>query len=300
VDHNEDNRRVLRDHTTTWGMRSGTLDSGKRVLDTLRAAREIGDPYHFVLLDFAVPGMDGVAVAAAIKADPAIRDTLVILLTSAGQGCELIRARGAHADTNVDSHADTSVDATLVNPVRQSQLLRTLATVWSQRLDIVPAGGSTRAGGVARVDSELAGEFAYLSARVLVAEDNPVNRKVTGLMLRRVGILPDMAANGRKAVEMFGKTPYDLILMDCQMPELDGYAATREIRSCVRSGRRVVIVAMTADAMQGSRELCAEAGMDDFISKPVDRGELSAVLRKWLAHPGTEAEVSSSPAAALS
>jgi CheY-like chemotaxis protein len=231
--------------------------------------------------------MDGVEVAGAIKADAAIRDTLIVQLTSVGQWCEPGRTESAQ------------VDGSLVNPVRQAQLLTTLATIWSKKLRIAEAGPFTPARGVVRADSDSAGEFAGLSVRVLVAEDNPVNRKVANLMLGRLGIRPDLASNGREAVEKFAATPYDLILMDCQMPELDGCAASRKIRSLERRGRRVAIVAMTADAMEGSRELCVEAGMDDYITKPVQRDELSETLRKWLVPRGIEDGSSGLPAAAL-
>jgi signal transduction histidine kinase/DNA-binding response OmpR family regulator len=278
VDDSEVNRRVLHEQITSWGMRNGSFSSGDKVLDALRAAKESGDPYHFVLLDYQMPGMDGLEVAGAIKADPAIRDTLVVLLTSIGQWSEVRRIEGAR------------VDASLVKPVRQSQLLNTLATAWSKKLAIAQACRSTPARGVAGVNSKLTGEFAGLSVRVLVAEDNAVNQRVAVLILGRLGIRPDVAANGREAVQMFEMKPYDLIFMDCQMPELDGYTASREIRSRERNGRRVAIVAMTAEAMEGSRELCIEAGMDDYISKPVNRDEISEALRKWLAPRGAEEE----------
>jgi signal transduction histidine kinase/DNA-binding response OmpR family regulator len=287
VDDNEVNRRVLHEQITSWGMRNGSFSSGDKVLDALRAAKESGDPYHFVLLDYQMPGMDGLEVAGAIKADPATRDTVVVLLTSVGQWSELRRTEG------------TRVDASLVKPVRQSQLLNTLATAWSKKLEIAHVGPSTSARGAVHVDSRLAGEFAGRTVQVLVAEDNVVNQKVATLMLGTLGIRPDVAANGREAVEMFEMTPYGLIFMDCQMPELDGYAASRAIRSRERRGRRVTIVAMTAEAMEGSRELCIEAGMDDYISKPVKRGEICEVLRKWLAPRGTKDESSGLPAAAL-
>jgi signal transduction histidine kinase/DNA-binding response OmpR family regulator len=278
VDDNEVNRRVLRDQLTSWGMRNESLSSGDQALDALRAAKESGDLYHFVLLDHQMPGMDGVEVARAIKADPAIRDTVVVLLTSVGQWFELKRTEGVR------------VDASLVKPVRQSQLLNTLATAWSKKAETAHGGRSTSARGAVQADSKLAGEFAGSSVRVLIAEDNAVNQKVATLMLGKLGIRPDLAANGREAVKMFQMTPYDLILMDCRMPELDGYAASREIRSREPRGRRVAIVAMTADAMEGSRELCLDAGMDDYISKPIKRGEMVEVLRKWLAPRGTEDE----------
>ena len=280
VDNNEVNRRVLHEQITSWGMRSGTFSFGDHVLNALRAARESGDPYHFVLLDGQMPGMDGLKMAGAIKADPAVRDTLVVLLASVGQWSEIRRTEGAR------------VDVSLVKPVRQSQLLNTLATAWSKKLEVAQAARSTYALATVPVDCTLAGEFAGLSVRVLVAEDNAVNQKVAVLMLGRLGIRPEVAANGREAVEMFEMTPYDLIFMDCQMPELDGYAACREIRSREGRGRRVTIVAMTAEAMEGSRELCIGAGMDDYISKPVKRDEISEVLRKWLAPRATQNESS--------
>jgi CheY-like chemotaxis protein len=270
VDDNEVNRRVLHEQITSWGMRNGSFSSAGMVLDTLRAAKQSGDPYQFLLLDYQMPGMNGAEVAGAIKADPAIRDTVVVLLTSVGEWSELSRrTEGAR------------VDASLVKPVRQSQLLNTLATAWSKNKEIARVGRLASARGAVRVGSELAGEFAGLPLRVLLAEDNPVNRQVAILMLGKLGIRPDVAVNGREAIEMFGVSPYDLIFMDCQMPELDGYAATREIRSKERFGRQAKIVAMTAEAMEGTRKLCIEAGMDDYISKPVQRDQMIEALRKW-------------------
>jgi CheY-like chemotaxis protein len=194
----------------------------------------------------------------------------VVLLTSVGEWSELSRRTDG-----------ARVDASLVKPVRQSQLLNTLATVCSKNPESVRVARLVSAREAVQVGSELAGEFAGLPLRVLLAEDNPVNRQVPILMLGKLGIRPDAAANGRDAVEMFGVSPYDLIFMDCQMPALDGYAATREIRSLELHGRRVKIVAMTAEAMEGTRKLCIEAGMDDYISKPVQRDQMIEALRKW-------------------
>jgi two-component system, sensor histidine kinase and response regulator len=118
--------------------------------------------------------------------------------------------------------------------------------------------------------------------RVLLAEDNTVNQKVATLILEKLGIRPDLAANGCEAVKMFEMAPYDLIFMDCQMPDMDGYAASRQIRLGETDGRRVAIIAMTAEAMAGSREACLAAGMDDYIAKPVKMEEIYEALRKWL------------------
>ncbi len=121
-----------------------------------------------------------------------------------------------------------------------------------------------------------------MPARVLVAEDNPVNQKVAVWMLQRSGLRPDVAGNGREAVQMLNLVPYDLIFMDCQMPEMDGYEAAREIRRREGPERRVTIIAMTAEAIAGAREACLAAGMDDYVSKPVKLGDLSEALEKWL------------------
>jgi CheY-like chemotaxis protein len=171
----------------------------------------------------------------------------------------------------------TSIDVSLVKPIRQSQLLNALATAWSKKLG--------RSGGEPTQPPHRAaatGKFAGCALRVLVAEDNIINQKVAALMLGRLGIRADFAANGREAVQMSAMAPYDLIFMDCQMPEMDGYGACREIRNRERSGRRTVIVAMTAEAMAGAREGCLEAGMDDYIAKPISSGELLRVVEKWV------------------
>jgi len=134
------------------------------------------------------------------------------------------------------------------------------------------------------------GEFSGRLTRVLVAEDNPVNQRVATRMLERMGIQADVAGNGRVAVEMFKASSYDVIFMDCQMPEADGYEATKEIRRLEGSGHRTAIVAMTADAMTGTRESCLAIGMDDYISKPVKLGDLAEALRKWTSDVGADKE----------
>jgi len=184
--------------------------------------------------------------------------------------------------TSVRHMQDASIDACLVKPVRQSQLLNTLATAWSKKLQ---SGFATRTSAPHEIEvrkSKLAGRFAEAPVLVLVAEDNVVNQKVAVRMLERVGLRPDVAANGREAVEMCALRPYDLIFMDCQMPEMDGYAATAEIRKRLGPDRWVAIIAMTAEAMEGARERCIGAGMDDYITKPVRLDEMIEALQKWV------------------
>jgi len=269
VDDNEVNRRVLREQVASWGMRSGSFSSGAQALEGLRAARLGGDPYRIAILDYQMPDMDGAALAREIKADPATRDTVLVMLTSVGYLGALRHAGGG------------SVDACLSKPVRQSQLLNTLATAWSRRRHVARADTASSGNRIAEMRSELAGRFAGWPIRVLVAEDNVVNQKVAVRMLEKLGLRVDVAANGRETVRMFELLPYDLVFMDCQMPEMDGYEATQEIRRREEPGRHVAIIAMTADAMAGCREQCLEAGMDDFITKPVAMEALFESLQRW-------------------
>ena len=266
VDDNEVNRRVLHEQVTSWGMRNGSFASGEQVVEAMRQAKASGDPYHFALLDYQMPTMDGADVAAAIKNDPEIRDTVVILLTSVGHWNDVRPMEGI------------SIDASLVKPVRQSQLLNTMATAWSRRGN---AGFSDRPARFRETAPACNGRFRGRGIRVLVAEDNVVNRRVAGLMLEKLGLDVDFAANGKEAVQRFETTPYGVIFMDCQMPLMDGFTAAREIRSRERGGSHVPIVAMTAEAMAGARESCLAAGMDDYIAKPVQSGELGDKVAHW-------------------
>jgi CheY-like chemotaxis protein len=251
-------------------MRNGGFGSADGLLEILRAARRQGDPYHFAIVDYQVSGIDGVTLAAAIKGDPEIRDTLVILLASVGHWGGLRRLEGSR------------IDGSLVKPVRQSQLMNSLATAWSRKLGkpFLEAPKHDSLG--AETEASAVERFAGRQLRVLVAEDNVVNQKVAGLMLQRLGLRPDFAANGREALEMFTMAPYDLIFMDCQMPQMDGYEAAREIRGRETSERRAAIIAMTAEAMEGSRENCLAAGMDDYIAKPVKQRDLLEKLKLWV------------------
>jgi signal transduction histidine kinase/DNA-binding response OmpR family regulator len=264
VDDNDVNRRVLREQIASWEMRNDSYEGAAQALQALREARAAGDPHQVALLDHQMPEMDGAKLAAAIKADPLLKDMVVIMLTS------------------VRPMQGADIDACLVKPVRQSQLQNTLAAAWSKKLQGAPATRTNALQEIAALKSKLAGLFSGAPVRVLVAEDNVVNQTVAVRMLERVGLRPDVAANGREAVEMCAMLPYDLIFMDCQMPEMDGYAATAEIRKRLGPDGRVAIVAMTAEAMEGCRERCLEAGMDDYITKPVRLDDMIETLKKWV------------------
>jgi CheY-like chemotaxis protein len=230
-----------------------------------------GDPYQIVIADYQMPGMDGAMLAAAIQADPAIRGALVVMLTSVGGRAEVKCMEG------------TSVEACLLKPVRRSQLLNTLVSAWSKQLEKASKDGSKVRNLVPVSDakSSFAGMFSGWSIRVLLVEDNVVNQKVAVRMPERLGLRVDVAGNGREAVELLEMLPYDVVFMDCQMPEMNGYEAPAEFRRWEGQDRRVAIIAMTADVMAGCREQCAEAGMDDFIAKPIKVEDLVGAFRKW-------------------
>src|SRR5258708_3628566 len=272
VDDNEVNRRVVHEQISSWGMRNGSFASGEEALQAISTAQASKDPYQIVIADYQMPEIDGATLAAMIKADPAIKDTVIVMLTSVGHWRELSVLEG------------NSVDGCLVKPVRHSQLLNALATAWSNKLQSKAAGRTELdyQASLASLKSTLAERQAGSRVRVLVAEDNVVNQQVACRILDRFGIRADVAANGREAVEMLDTLPYDVIFMDCHMPEMNGYEATIEIRRRERPNRRVAIVAMTADVSAACREQCLAARMDDYVPKPVTLDHLTAVLQKVL------------------
>jgi signal transduction histidine kinase/DNA-binding response OmpR family regulator len=272
VDDNEVNRRVLHEQVSGWGLRDGSCASGEEALSALKTARVEGDPYPIAIVDYQMPGMDGGTLAAVIKDDPATRDTVVVMLTSISQSSSVRHA--------------ARCDAYLVKPVRHLQLLQAIATAWAKRSGTPSATAIPVAPTVERpvtpVKPAAFRVLADCAIHALIAEDNAVNQRVAVHMLAKLGLRADVAANGREAVELFEMLPYDLILMDCQMPEMDGYEASREIRRREPAGHHTVIIAMTAEAMAGTREHCLAAGMDDYIAKPVRLGDLSALVNKCL------------------
>ncbi len=264
VDDHAVNRRVLHEQIMSWGMRNGSYGSAPEALGALREAARAGDPYDFVLLDYQMPGMDGVQLASAIRADPALAGVSLVMLTSVSHLGEVKSLEGA------------GIDACLTKPVRQSSLMDTLATTHARR-----QSGRLRVRETAAPSASLNLGLGR-ALRVLVVEDNAVNQKLAARMLERLGQRADVAANGREAVAMCRLAPYDIIFMDCQMPEMDGFAAAREIRRLeAAGGPSAVIIAMTADVMEGVRERCLAAGMNHYIAKPVKFESLREVVQNW-------------------
>jgi PAS domain S-box-containing protein len=259
VDDNETNRSVLHYQLASWGMLDVSVTSGAEALAALRSASVQGTLFDLAILDCQMPEMDGVMLARAIKSDDSIAGIPLIMMTSLG----------LHDD---DELRDAGLLVRLTKPVKQGHLRDTLMRVFAttDRREVV----------VPRATRPVVAEPRR--ARVLIAEDNRVNQRVLVLQLRQLGYGADAVGNGAEVIEAIGRINYDIVLMDCQMPEVDGYQATQLIRAREASGPvRLPIIAMTAHALAGAREKCLESGMDDYISKPVKVGELGAVLERW-------------------
>ena len=267
VDDNSTNRQCLKHQLESWGMIYTEASSGYEALDLLRAAAQRNEPFQLAVLDLMMPGMNGFELARRIKNDTAIAGVELVMLTSFGE-------RGDTATAQ-----EIGIAAYLTKPVRQTQLFNCLARVVGASVDheiVAVPPQPVRKEATAQVVS---------GKRLLLAEDNIVNQKVALRQLQKLGYRADAVANGREAVEALGRIPYDLVLMDCQMPEMDGYEATATIRRREGTAKHTWIVAMTANALEGDRAKCIAAGMDDYISKPVKIEDLSAVLSSLLAEP---------------
>ncbi|MEX0835521.1 MAG: PAS domain S-box protein [Nitriliruptor sp.] len=265
VDDNATNRRILEQQVRSWRMTSTSADGADAALERLRDAHEAGWPYDLAVLDMDMPGMDGIELTRTIRDGPTGVSLPVVLLTSSG-----VRGSGEAARR-------AGVSAYLTKPVHQSQLFDAIAAV----LGAVPVSASPV------THATIADDRARARPRVLVAEDNPANQKVAAAMLARIGYRADIVANGVEAVEAAtGRIAYGAVLMDCQMPEMDGYEATAVIRRGEGGAARLPIIAMTAAAMEGEQERCLAAGMDDYLAKPVDMHRLASVLRRWVQADG--------------
>jgi PAS domain S-box-containing protein len=266
VDDNATNRKILSHQLSSWGMIHDEAESGAQALEMIQAGAARGLDYSLAVLDFLMPGMDGLTLAEAIKSNPQTAAMQLVLLTSVGEHGGGVRS------------GQVDISAYLSKPVRQSQLYDCLITVMSEPATREQPSSSTL------ITKHTLMESKKLSHKlILLAEDNIVNQKVAVRQLQKLGYRADAVANGREAVEALKRIPYAMIFMDCQMPEMDGYEATGEIRRQEGNARHTPIVAMTAHALQGDRAKCIEAGMDDYITKPVKAEELKRVLDAYLA-----------------
>jgi PAS domain S-box-containing protein len=268
VDDSPTNREILAAQLNAWGTRSEETSGGPEALLALARARDAGDPFAAVILDMQMPGMDGEDLARAIKSDKTLAHTTLVLMTSIGQ-----RGDARHME-------ELGFAAYLVKPARQSDLFDCLAAVL--------AGAAVARPVRPIVTRHAIREMRRGAVRILLAEDNITNQQVALGILGKLGLRADAVANGAEAVSALESIAYDLVLMDVQMPKMDGLEATahiRDPRSAVLN-HLVPIIAMTAHAMQGDRERCLEAGMNDYVTKPVSPQALSEALARWL--PGEE------------
>jgi PAS domain S-box-containing protein len=256
VDDNPTNQRIILLQTQNWGMITQTTGSPQEALSWIRR----GDPFDLAVLDFHMPEMDGLTLGQEIRKLRSAQALPLIMLSSVG-----------NRDTEVEQ---LDWAAYLTKPIKQSQLFNVIAGIFSQadaQLPVHPAAGFSA------LDPEMA---SRLPLRILLAEDNVVNQKLALRLLSQMGYRADVAANGLEVIQAVQRQDYDVILMDVQMPEMDGLEATQTLCDCLALDIRPRIIAMTANAMQGDREMCLEAGMDDYISKPIRVDELVAALKR--------------------
>jgi PAS domain S-box-containing protein len=277
VDDNRTNRRILEEVLTNWGASPVSVDGGAAALDALRSAHETGRAFPIVLLDAMMPEMDGYMVAERIAADPTLRVTRVVLLSSSEMAGDQARREAL------------KIPASLLKPIRQSELLDLLMRLLSSRPGhaVPPRTVSPDGTATGRPPRHL---------KILLAEDHVVNQRVVTTMLEKRGHTVTIAGDGCKALELWRRMPFDLVLMDVQMPELDGFEAVAAIRKAEReTGRHTPVLALTAHAMKGDKERCLEGGFDGYLSKPVRSDQLFALVDDLVTRSGDRSDVSGGP-----
>ena len=287
VDDNAINRQVYREQLKSWGCRFGEASSGAQAIDELRCAIETGDSFDVAIIDMQMPEMNGEELGSRIKQDPGLAETILIMVSSVGTRGDVARLK------------KIGFGGYLTKPIKQSQLYDCIATttkIWEEKKQPQDATIVTRH---SLADNEKQG------IRILLAEDDATNQKVALHILKKFGYRADAAGNGQEVLQALEKVPYDLVLMDIQMPVMDGYKATHRIRELElkaqqakfnkndsgdlldskiqhsKRSERIPIIAMTAHAMKGDREKCIAAGMDDYTTKPINPEELLEKIEKW-------------------
>ena len=250
VDDNATNRKILEVQLTSWKMKPALVDGARSALHAIKQAAIAGAPFRLALLDFHMPEMDGLALCEEIKKLPEGRDLRIIMMSSS------VHQR------NDDRSLDYGINASLLKPVKAAELLTIIREV---------LGADVRS----QTQRTQAGRRSAHPSHILVAEDSPVNQELIRRLLEKWGHTPILAEDGLKALSLFDGETFDLVLMDLQMPEMNGFEATAAIRKReLGAGTRIPIIALTAHALKGDRERCIEAGMDDYVSKPIDAEKL--------------------------
>jgi PAS domain S-box-containing protein len=265
VDDNSTNRRILEGMLRHWGMKSSSTESGGEALTRLSEAQQAGEPFALILMDMHMPGMDGFELTERIRHSPHPSTATIMMLTSAGHRGDAARCQ------------ELGVAAYLLKPIRQSELREAIARV---------LGAREQKGAIPLITRYTLQDALEPSAalRVLLAEDNRVNQRLATRLLEKRGHSVVVAGDGREALGAIEKESFDLVLMDLQMPEMDGFEATTSIREREKGGgTHLPIVALTAHAMKGDREKCLAAGMDGYLTKPIRPPELDEILKKYVA-----------------
>jgi CheY-like chemotaxis protein len=266
VDDSATTRSVLRRYLTAWQASTHEASSAAEALAEMRRAAHSGEPWQLAIVDVRMPETDGRELAKAIRNDALLGQTPLVLLATLEdlRDGDLTRKFGAVT--------------CLVKPVKRAQLLDCVASILAQQTP-----QSADRGEPPQPPPQPSGVKRPETGRILVAEDNPVNQLVLLQLLARLGYSADAVANGKEAVEAVCRGGYDLVLMDCQMPEMDGFEATARIRETEKQARlpRTPIIAVTAHALADDRDKCLKAGMDDYLSKPVAPNLLAEVLKRW-------------------
>lgn len=305
VDDSEINRRVLVELMQSWNSRVSPYEDAQSALVALRAAQSRGTPYDIAVIDSDLPDLSGAELGRELRRDPALQDLRMVLLTSTPRQGDGRR------------YQELGFSGYLTKPTKRGVLLETLSTVLGSKREGVPVPLVTRhrlaeSQAIRRISTpmdvaipewapvgvtdgvpepvapdpraDMLSTAVRRSSRVLLVDDTPVNRRLAGKMLEKLGLVVDIAVNGREAVDKSAELSYDLIFMDCQMPEMDGFEATTRIRSREAGSAHTPIIAMTASAMPEDRKRCIDVGMDDYISKPVRQDTLRSTVSRWLAH----------------
>jgi len=264
VDDNATNRRILSETLTSWGMAPTAVPDCMTAIEEVSKARGRGKPFSLALIDFLLPDMDGFALTEKINATPGLEIATIVMLTSGGQRGDAARCR------------ELGISAYLLKPVKQSDLFAAIVKTLNRKAE----GGET-----IKLETRHTLREAHRPLRILLAEDNPINQKLAVRILNNIGHSVVVAQNGEEAVGCYQRESFDLVLMDIQMPRMDGLQATEKIRSLEKeTGKHIPIVAMTAHAMKGDEEKCLSAGMDAYISKPIKLQGLYAIIDQMTAH----------------
>jgi two-component system sensor histidine kinase/response regulator len=260
VDDNATNRHVLAETVKIWGMLPTVASGAQEALDILGRTRGAGNPFDLILTDAHMPDVDGFGLVAQLRGQPSLSQTVIMMLTSGERAGDPARYR------------ESGIDSALTKPVAREDLRQAILAARGRKRETVQPGATLK-------------PFAPVAAtrlRVLLTEDNPVNQRLAMRIMEKAGHHVELAGTGIQALAALDRSEFDVVLMDVQMPEMDGIEATEEIRRREKgAGRHIPIIAMTAHAMTGDRERCLEHGMDDYISKPIRANILLELLEKY-------------------